>query len=527
MNTISKLLAVAGATLVLSACGSSDSGSSGGAAAAAKCARTTAAEAQGMPTTERIYGWIEDLVGIGYRRTGTPAGEAAAAYVKCQFESLGLEDVHYETVTSWNWEATRTSLELDGQPVEAFPVAHTFVTPEQESTFSTGAQGLTAEIVDVGLGTPLDMQLRNVQGKIVLFDLKFLLPPVGFAPFMEFLWDPGLTIVEPPLVIGNPFITTYATVAEAAMSAGAVGFVGVLADYFDSNKYYNEFYRRTEVTIPGFWVTAKEGERLRAAMAASTAPRAKIVFEGSRREAIGRTVVGFLPGKSMDTIMVQSHHDSVFYGAVEDGSGTASVLAQAQYFASQPPESREKTLMFTTFDTHFTGYQAHREFVRKYIQDKETPYSIVANVTLEHIGKQGIKGDDGQLEVTELPELRAVIENLGPALKATMINSIVTHDLRRTALIGGHVLCPAGLIPTDAAFVCATGVPTASLIAGPNYLYDAADTLDKVAQEDLVPVANIFAELIEAIDDTPSALIGVPIVPDVVCGLLCDTLAED
>ena len=50
-----------------------------------------------------------------------------------------------------------------------------------------------------------------------------------------------------------------------------------------------------------------------------------------------------------------------------------------------------------------------------------------------------------------------------------------------------------------------------SLIAGPNYLYDLADTLDKVDKEQLVPVANVFAELIEAIDTTPSSLIGVPL----------------
>mgnify|MGYP006144332031 CR=1 FL=1 len=72
------------------------------------------------------------------------------------------------------------------------------------------------------------------------------------------------------------------------------------------------------------------------------------------------------------------------------GSGTASVLAQAQYFASQPPESREKTLLFATFDSHFTGYQGHMAFVDKYIVRQETPYRIVANITLEHVGKQVI-----------------------------------------------------------------------------------------------------------------------------------------
>ncbi|WP_353253971.1 M28 family peptidase [Salinisphaera sp. PC39] len=480
-------------------------------------------EAEGIPGEDRIFGWIENLVDIGFRRTGTREGRMAAAYVKCQFEKLGLEDVHYETATSWNWQVDDWDLRLNGEPIDSYPVAHTFVTPGEPSEFATPPEGLTAEIVDVGLGTAAEMAFQDVEGKIVLFDLKFLLPPVGFAALMEFLWDPGLTIVEPSFFVGNPYITSYEDAAQAAMDAGAVGFVGVLADYFESNRYRNEFYRRTEVDIPGFWVSPATGERMREMMDASDEPpTATLHMRGHREEAEARTVVGFLPGQSNDTIMVQSHHDSVFYGAVEDGSGTAAVLAQAQYFASQPPETREKTMMFATFDSHFTGYQQHQAFVEKYVHGEGSPYNIVANVTLEHIGKQAEIGDDGELVVNDQAEIRGVIENLGPTLKATLINEIVEHDLERTAVLNGHLLCPIGAMPTDAGFICAAGVPTASLISGPIYLYDIADTLDKVAREDLVPMTEAFIGLIEAIDETPTELIGVPL-----SSPLYDTLADE
>jgi hypothetical protein len=485
---------------------------SGNGSAGKACSPNADPSHQGMPSEARIFSWIEDLVGIGYRRTGTPEGYAAAAYVKCQFESLGLTDVHYEVSTSWKWAATRGSVEIAGQPVDAFPSAFSFVTPDEPSVFSTGPGGLQTEVVNVGLGTPVEMALKDVKGKIVLFDLKFILPSAGLAPLIEFLWDPGLTVVEPSLLIANPYLTTYSDALNAAMDAGAAGFIGVLADYFESNQYYNEFYRRTSVTIPGFWVSPSEGERIKQLIAdnGGSAP-ATMVMEGSRKAVEARSVVGFLEGKSKDTIMVQSHHDSVFYGAVEDGSGTASVLAQAQYFASQPPESREKTLMFATFDTHFTGYQGHQAFTNKYIVNKETPYNIVANVTLEHIAKQGLKGDNGELVITDQPELRAIMNTFGLGLKTAMINAIVKHDLRRTVLLSAHALCATAGVPTDASFVCLNGVPTASFIAGPNYLYDAADTLDKVDRSQLVPVAEAFAEIIDAIDATPSALIGLPL----------------
>jgi hypothetical protein len=219
-----------------------------------------------------------------------------------------------------------------------------------------------------------------------------------------------------------------------------------------------------------------------------------------------------LPGKSKDTILVTSHHDSVWNGAVEDGSGAASVLAQAQYFASKPAESREKTLLFATMDSHWTGYQVHTAFGKKYIIDKKTPYNIVGDVSIEHIAKQGVKDADGKLQINDQPEYRGIFENLGPTLKLTMINGMINHDLRRMALLDATPMCGTVGIPTDA-FSCVAGIPTASLISGPNYLYDEADTLDKVDREQLVPVAQFFAELIEAMDSTPSVLIGVPVPP--------------
>lgn len=477
---------------------------------AAPCARDTRDIAQGMPSEDRIYSWIEDLVSFGNRRTGQIGGMRAAAYMKCQFEAMGLQDVHYETATTMMWEATHSQLTVGGETIDSTPTPFTLMMADGSAAeLSTGADGKEIEVVDIGLG--LTPQLQNVKGKIVVFDLKFLVPTAGLAPLIEFLWDPGLTIVDRELtaLTPNPFQTTYSNVIDQVVSAGAAGFIGVLADYFDSNKYYNESYHK-KLPIPGVWVSPKDGAKVRELMKAgkSTANIAMSVHSGP---AIGRAVVGMLPGKSLETIMVTSHHDSAWNGAVEDASGAASVIAQAQYFASQPAESRERTLMFVTMDSHWTGYEVHKAVGYKYIINQETPYEPVGAVTIEHIGKQGLKDENGQLIVKDQPEFRGIFENLGPTLKLNMINGLIKHNLTRTALLDATPLCPTVGVPTDA-FPCVAGVPVASLIAGPNYLYDAADTLDKVAKDQLVPVANFFAELVEAMDETPKQLIGMPVV---------------
>lgn len=470
------------------------------------------ADADGMPGGEAIFQYAEDLVALGYRRSGTPSGLAASAYVACQLKAMGLE-VHYETAPTWLWQADAASLEVNGEPVDAFPIPHSFVEPGQTSRFSTGREGLQAELVDVAqLDDP-----AAVKGKVALFDLAFTLPNAVFLDLAESVYDPGdsLAADSRALTARNPFVTNLVPEVRRLMDAGAVAVIGVLADYFDSNRYHNELYRALDdMRIPGMWITAREGEALRRRIAADDGPATvRLRLEGSRRQVEGRSVVAVLPGRSRDTIQVQSHHDSVFDGAVEDASGVSLVLALAEYFAAVPPAEREKTLMFTTMDTHFSGYQSHQAFVSKYITGGETPYRIVANVTLEHVGRQ-VAHDGGDLRLTGQVEPRGILANVSPALTRVIGEAVERHGLERTMLLSADRVSALGRqfgdegIPTDASFVYVAGVPTVSLISGPVYLYDAADTLDKVAKEQLQPVARAFADIIAALDATPPGRIG-------------------
>lgn len=467
-----------------------------------------------LPGDDEIFRTIEEVVSRGPRRLGTPGGRFAVDYVKERFEEYGLQDVHVEQSPAYSWETRTVDLRIGGRPVDVFPATYS-QSPSARAVgnFDTPPGGLNAPVVDVGLATPAEVAAHDVRGKIVLFDLKFLLPVAGLLPFTEFLWDPEQTLLTDPktLLLANPYITTFSDAVKAAQDAGAVGFVGVLADYFDSNRYHNEFYRRLVVKIPGMWVTKAEGARVRAQLAADPAAQANLVFETTRKEEPASAVVGVLPGRSSDAIMIQTHHDSAFQGAVEDGSGVAEVLALAKHYAAQPARTREKTLMFTTFDSHFTGYQAHFAFVRRHITHRDPardPYRIVANVTLEHIAKAATIGDGGKLAVSDLPEPRGIFENVSPLLKTELITGIVRNDLRRTTLLNGTVFQPVG-VPTDASFVLTAGIPTASLIAGPLYLYDEVDTLDKVLRSELQDVAQLFVEYIDVVDETPSEAIGI------------------
>lgn len=502
------LNALAGLTLVSAALMTAPPHARATASDAPPCPRDMSPQAQGMPDTERIFSWVEDITRLGKRLTGTEGGRKAAAYVKCQFEALGLQDVHYETATSWLWQADRSSLSVNGRSINSFPVSYSFVTPDKPSVFSTGPGGLQAVVVDVGDGSGLRITPERVKGKVVVFDLKFQMSAAAFLPFVDFIHDPKLSLFDASLFTANPYITNLSKVVEKLQEAGAVGFVGVLSDYYDSNRYHNEYYRRTQMKLPGVWVTKTDGAALRAIMKATGgAPRATLVMEGSRTEVEGRAVVGVLPGLSQETILMTSHHDSVSSGAVEDASGVGSLLAQLQHAASKPLAERQKTLLFATMDTHFTGYQVHQAFTDKYVIKKETPYRLVAGVTLEHVAKQGVI-KDGKLVMREQPELMGIMNNFSRQVRRELHASMVHHDLRRSVTLKAGLLCNTVGLPTDASFWCRAGLPSASLIAAPVYLYDEDDTLDKVAKDQLLPVAKVFADLVDTLDRTPADQIG-------------------
>jgi len=460
----------------------------------------------GLASTDTIMDTVRDLVGFAPRMTGTAGGKKAAEYVATRFRRAGLKDVHFETATSYLWKARNSSLSVGGRSVDSFPIAHSFIAgPTTESTRTLGPEGKTADVVDIGGGSVAG---RDVKGKWVMFDLKFELPLAALVPFTTFLWDPYLRIVNiNALFSANPYITNQVSQVNDAQKAGALGVIGVLSDYFDSNRYSNEYYRRAPMTIPGVWVTKKAGATIRSTLAEE--PTATMKLTATRKAVTARTVVGFLPGTSKDTVMVQSHHDSQGPGAVEDATGASEVMALADYYGSLAKKpgykKREKTMMFATFDSHFTGYQQHMAFADKYIVKKQTPYRIVANTTIEHVGKKAVIGKDGKLEVLDQHEPRGIFENLSVPLKVKLDAEVVKNNIHTTAVLNSTV--PAKLlggIPTDASFAVLTGIPTISLICGPLYMYDDADTLDKVDQTQLRPVATFFADMLDALDRTPS-----------------------
>jgi len=454
-----------------------------------------------VPSTSTIFGYIKRLTSFGYRRTGSAASLKAATYVRDSFRRYGLKNVGFQTARSYAWKVKDYSLSVGGIKRDSFPIAHAFMGGEQAGDFGTGPNGISAPIVDVGNGSAANYAGKDVNGKVVMFDLRFLgLPSDYFKLISDFYYDPDNT-VAPGEEIPQPYISNFVEVTQRAMDGGAVGVIGVLSDYFDSKYYFNEEYRRLQMDIPGLWVTRGEGDAIRAQIGADPGAEANIVMNGDRKAAQARNVIGFLPGKSKTTLLISSHHDAVWDGAVEDGSGTAEVLALARYFGALKQKYRPMSLMFATMDSHFTGYQGHAAFLKKYVEDVPAARRPKVNFAIEHIARHGFVNDQGKLEMTNLPEVAGLIHNVGPKPLEVIKEVVPKYRLDRTVVVPAKYF--GASLPTDASGAYQEGVPVVSLIAGPIYLYDKQDTLDKVYKPHLRPMALAYKEMIARMSRMP------------------------
>jgi hypothetical protein len=460
-----------------------------------------------MPSTEEINGWIADLTDMGVRKPGTEAGRQAAAYVAEKFRSFGLQNVHIEHRGTtqqplWGdkehgvdvaWTADSWALSVAGTPVSAYPMANTYNNGIGE--FSTPRDGLNAEIVYVGEGNKSDFTEVDVRGKIVVSDVVFKTSPMDSIrnrawyfhdPDDDYPVDPTQMVVSPYSPNNYPYNYWH------AQEHGAAGFVGILSNYLDRNTYNPENYTFLggAMKIPGLWVSKSAGAQIKELIAGERgAAHATLQLTGRLTQVLASSVVAYLPGKSSQTIMIHSHHDSSTPGAVQDASGTAEVLALARFYSQIPLEDRPMTLLFCTMDTHFLNYEAHDVFIANHLRGQD---DILADVSLEHIALEVVEDSSGQAVLTGRVQSRGIFVSPAEALLSITKDEVIRHDLVRTAIIKAE----GSAVVSDAHLFYQEGVPVISLISGPVYLYDNIDTLDKVAVDELRPTAEAFADII-------------------------------
>jgi hypothetical protein len=121
---------------------------------------------------------------------------------------------------------------------------------------------------------------------------------------------------------------------------------------------------------------------------------------------------------------------------------------------------------------------------------------------LEHAASE-VTDEGGELRATGQQEVRWWFTSDLPKLEGVVREAIEAEDLRRS-----HMLRPTtfGEKPTtDGADFYVAGVPIVHFLAAPWYLFDSADTLDKIHRPTLVPLTRATVRIVESTADRSAA----------------------
>jgi Zn-dependent M28 family amino/carboxypeptidase len=146
---------------------------------------------------------------------------------------------------------------------------------------------------------------------------------------------------------------------------------------------------------------------------------------GQMRTGNGANILAVIEGKKKETFVISAHYDHVgiinqqiYNGADDNASGTAALLAIAEYFKNNPPEHR---LIIAFFDAEESGLRGSAHFVNSIDLKKE---NIVLNVNMDMISRSD-KNELYACGTYYYPHLKKPLEKLN---LPENINLMFGHD---------------------------------------------------------------------------------------------------
>lgn len=163
----------------------------------------------------------------------------------------------------------------------------------------------------------------------------------------------------------------------------------------------------------------------------------KFTFENKRKKQLFEdavNVVGFIGGKSSRKLIVITAHydhvgigrahagDSIYNGADDNASGTANLLALAEYFSTNRPEH---SILFAALDAEEMGLQGAKALVLDFPFPLE---QILVNINMDMISRND-KGEIYASGTHQNPNLKPILEKAAAGLTPKLMFG---HDLPNT-----------------------------------------------------------------------------------------------
>ncbi|MHC1591616.1 MAG: M28 family peptidase [Candidatus Helarchaeales archaeon] len=425
----------------------------------------------------RLYEYMMDFIRIGWRRPGTPEAHETAKFIVKKLKEFGLQNIKLEPFEMILYAPNTWKLTISGQdhPQErmelpCFPLWHT--KPSEE-------EGTEAELVHVGFGTPKEYRKVDVKGKIVLVESKRMM---AFYPTMD-------------------FFRAY----EKARLKGAIGLIAIhdtppgthFATYATRHQTLKDSNLESG-SIPGVVINQETGNFLKYQLLQQDLT-ANIQLKASFEKAMTDNLIAELPGKNEDDIiLIGTHIDSWFDGAIDNAGGNAGFLELASFFSQIPEEKREKTMIFAGFAGHEVGSIGVIEFARKHgnFFNKISTYCMV-----DGFGSKGyvLESPSRIPWETGMDEARGLFTTENQVLFDIIARAVFKHDLTPAM----HVSAVKGAF-SDLGPLVAASVPSMMIISKGIFYHTIQDTADKVLPEQLERTAKAHAEILSELHSIPT-----------------------
>jgi hypothetical protein len=389
---------------------------------------------------------FNDICDCGGRLAGTASEKKAFALLRERVRAASPANSGRSIPVPYNgWRARRATLRLaDGTMAACHPLVRTIATP---------ASGLTAEVVDLGRGTPEEFaeHAGEIAGRIVLVRHELMFAAGTIHRRRKY---------------------------DMAREKGAVGFL--IAGPLAGHVVAGSSGRDSGPGLAALGIAPETAAKL--ARRPDGWPRATLTIETDEAPAETETLVYDYPGTSDEWVVLSAHVDGhdLAESAMDNGTGLAAVLAVTRALAPEVAKWRRglRVMFFSVEEWALTG---SAQYVHALSVPERT--KIALNVNLDSVA--------GSPNLAALSSGFAGVEPF--LLQVAAANGQSLRTVRPLMTNSDHANFAAG------------GIPAIRLVAGFDdagahlrVVLTPADTRDKVAQSELRQAALLTAALVAA-----------------------------
>ena len=286
---------------------------------------------------KRLKGYVDELTAMSRRYRdhghpqfwgriiGTDADAENARWLLDKFKAIGLSDVReqpFDLPPQWMPQSWSVSASGGGKTLALESAQPTY------RGVATPRDGLDLEAVDVGFATDADLAGRDLKGKAVFF-------------------------------YSTDYQSRHSTISHGAVKRiGEKGAAAIFITLLIPGNLHFQFYP-VGAEVPTFALGYEDGMAARdlIGLARGGAPaRVKLTLDVAMTPNLKTaTIWGTLPGATDETVYVIAHRDGWFEGSNDNGTGVATMVGLAEYFAKMPQAERRRTIMFLGTTGHHDG----------------------------------------------------------------------------------------------------------------------------------------------------------------------------